>query len=382
LELSDLSSETNKRRRIVNEYLDRHDASTVLVATVKRCLRDYQDAEKEHHNEEILLAMLPNHVQADLLTEVRSPILLKRSLFITISNASLSGYRHLCHAAVRPISAAKGEIVFEKGNACTRMLLVYEGSLSYGEPVIKDRSISDDEDDYPVRNISASTPVKSSHEIRQGDLISEASLFTNWINKGRLHADSLSYMFSLEVSEFAQAVVRFPDAYASVVLYARAFADQLSLEATPSDLPSFEVVARKRPRHKENTVYVQISSASGLRNADGFFMGTSDPYCVCQVRGLKKQNAHTRCKSEVVQNCIDPVWNQSFELTFRGEHEIEFQVWDRDLFPKQDELLGFAYLSYAQIAQNDGFQGALKLEGDKARGHLTVKVSAVPLEEV
>jgi hypothetical protein len=326
-------------------------------------------------------------VQADLLTEVRSPILLKTSLFCTIAGASLSGFRHLCHAAIRPISAAKGEIVFEKGDACTRMLLVYEGNLTYGEPIVKDlstvQSTSDDLDDYPVRNISASSAeIKSALDVRQGELVSEASLFVNWINKGRLYAETLSYMFSLEVTEFAQAVARFPDAYASVVLYGRTFAEQLSVTTAPSDLPGFEVVTRKRPRHRENTVYVMISSASGLRNADGFLMGKSDPYCLCQVRGLRKYTSTTRCKTDVVQNCTDPVWNQSFAITFRGEHELEFQVWDRDLFPKQDELLGMAYLSYAQIAQEGGFQGALKLEGDKARGHLTVRASAVPFEDV
>merc|ERR1719482_2711765 len=109
-------------------------------------------------------------------------------------------------------------------------------------------------------------------------------------------------------------------------------------------------------------------------------MGTSDPYCVCQVRGVKK-SSKTRVKTDVISNSTDPVWNQSFELTFRGEHSLEFQVWDHDLFPKQDELLGYASLSSAQLVGGT-FVGTLKLEGSKATGFLKVRVSTTPPSDV
>merc|ERR1712110_25133 len=149
-------------------------------------------------------------------------------------------------------------------------------------------------------------------------------------------------------TEFAQVLVKHLNAYASVALYARAFVRQLNQDPAPSDVPSFQVVTSSL-KHRERTWYVSILSASGLRNADFFLMGTSDPYCTCQVCGVKNQSGRIRVKTDVISNSTDPVWNQSFALSFRGDHALEFQVWDRDLFPKKDELLGRASLNTAQI---------------------------------
>jgi hypothetical protein len=381
LELSDLHSEGNRRRRLVNEYLDRHNASAILVANVKQCLRDYQDVEKEHRNEEAVLAILPKHVQASLLGEVRSPILMKHSLFCSITSASRAAVRHLCRAAVRPVSAARGEVVFEKGDACSRMLLVNDGCLMYGQPwgSQEETDAVDVDDGDSASEVARLPPVQSAEVLEQGAWLSEPALFVSWINQGKLVADCLSYMYSLEVAEFAQVLVKHLDAYASVVLYARKFVRQLNDEPSPSDLPSFQVVTSSL-KNCERTWHVTILSASGLRNADLFLMGTSDPYCVCQVHGLRT-NSKTRVKTDVIQNCTQPVWNQSFELSFRGEHSLVFQVWDRDLFPKQDELLGYATISSAQLAGGT-FVGSLKLEGSKATGFLNVRVSATPATEV
>jgi len=384
LELSDLHSESNRRHRLVNEYLDRHGASAILVANVKRCLKDFQDVEKAHRNENAVLEILPKHVQASLLCEVRSPALMKHSLFCSIASVSRAAIRHLCRTAVRPVSAARGEVVFEKGDACSRMLLVYEGSLMYGQPWGSTEELeADDEGDsasadgLPQQRLP---PVRSAEMLEPGTWVSEPALFVSWVNQGKLVSDSLSYMYSLEVTEFAQVLVKHLDAYANVVLYARKFVRQLNEEPSfRSDLPKFQVVT-SNAKKCERTWYVTIMSANGLRNADLFLMGTSDPYCICQVHGLKKTDK-TRVKTETIPNTCDPVWNQTFELSFRGERSFEFQVWDRDLFPKQDEILGYASLSSAQI-EGGTFVGTLKLEGKKATGSLKVRVSTTPPSEV
>jgi hypothetical protein len=379
LELSDLHSEGNRRRRVVNEYLERHNASAILVANVKQCLRDFQDVEKEHRNEEAVLAILPKHVQASLLCEVRSPVLMKHPLFCSIASASHAAVRHLCRAAVRPVSATRGEVVFEKGDACSRMLLVYDGSLVYGQPCSREEIVIDDECDSgagagagPDRQLP---PVRSAEVLEHGKWVSEASLFVLWINRGRLVAECLSYMYALEVTEFASVLGKHLDAYASVVLYAREFVRQLNLDQTPSDVLPFQVVTSSVKQH-ERTWYVTMQSASGLRNADFFLMGTSDPYCTCQIRGQKKS-----VQSDVISNSTDPIWNQTFELTSSGDPSFEFQVWDRDFFPKKDELLGRASLTSAQIV-GGFFEGALKLEGKKATGFLKVRISTTPVAEV
>jgi hypothetical protein len=314
---------------------------------------------------------------------VRSPVLMKHSLYCSIASASPAAVRHLCRAAVRPVSATNGEVVFEKGDACSRVLLVYEGSLMYGQPwgTSSELKCDDDGDSVSAEVAPEHRPpnVQCGEVVEAGASLSEPALFVNWVNRGRLVADSLSYMYSLEVTEFSQVIVKHFDAYASVVLYARKFVRELNEDpAPPSDVPSFQVVTSSL--ECERTWYVSIISASGLRNADFFLMGTSDPYCTCQVRGLKNHSASTRVKTDVIPNSLEPVWNESFELTFRGDHSFEFDVWDRDIFPKKDELLGHARVSSAQLAGGT-FDGMLKLEGKKATGFLKVRISTTPLAD-
>jgi hypothetical protein len=386
LELSDLHSESNRRRRLVNEYLERHGVSAILVANVKRCLNDFQDVEKEHRNENAVLEILPKHVQGSLLCEVRSPVLLKHSLFQGIASASHAAIRHLCRAAVRPVSAARGEVVFEKGDACSRMLVVHEGCLMYGQPWggshTSDLEEINDGDSASGDSFSQQglPPVRYAEMLQHGTWVSEPALFVSWTNQGKLIADSLSYMYSIEVADFAQVLVKHLEAYANVVLYGREFVRQLNAESSfRSDLPKFHIHTTGVKRC-ERTWYVTIMGASGLRNADFFLMGTSDPYCICKVHGVKR-SSNTLVKTDVISNTTSPTWNQSFELSFHGEHPFEFQIWDKDMFPKQDELLGYASLSSSQIVDGT-FVGDLPLEGSKATGFLKIRVSTIPPSEV
>jgi len=263
------------------------------------------------------------------------------------------------------------------------MLMLTEGRLLYGEPYSKKGRSGEDLDDLESTLVSGVLPsIRSPLTIPHGEVLSEASLFVNWINRGRLLADSLSYLFALEASEFLQSALRHPDAYAGIALYAKSFVAELNAEVLPSDIPNFEIVARRRYRKRVHTLHVRISGATGLRNADGFFMGTSDPYCVCRVRGMRTHTSSTRRKTETVSNCTDPIWNEDFVLNFSGNHELEFQVYDSDMFPKQDELLGFAHLPCSEYSKPGGFEGELKLQGNKATGSLRIRVSDVPFEEV
>merc|ERR1711953_10370 len=90
-------------------------------------------------------------------------------------------------------------------------------------------------------------------------------------------------------------------------------------------------------------IYVQIISASNLRNAD--FLGKSDPVCLVQVAGMEE----SRIITAVIQNCLDPVWNHQEELHgFDPDDDLDISLWDDDpgnSKPEDGDFLGRAVIS-------------------------------------
>ncbi len=67
---------------------------------------------------------------------------------------------------------------------------------------------------------------------------------------------------------------------------------------------------------------VKIISAKDLVNAD--IIGKSDPYVVAQ---LGKQIL----KSKVIQNDLNPVWNETLMFSWTGSDDLLLEVYDEDL---------------------------------------------------
>ena len=76
-----------------------------------------------------------------------------------------------------------------------------------------------------------------------------------------------------------------------------------------------------------------IEFADGLRNADTLFGGKSDPYAVVSWNGT-----HVG-KTKIIDNTLHPQWHESFEFDVRTEGLLKIEVFDHDMFFK-DESLG------------------------------------------
>lgn len=76
-----------------------------------------------------------------------------------------------------------------------------------------------------------------------------------------------------------------------------------------------------------------IELADGLRNADGLMGGKSDPYAVVYFNGKKFG------KTKIIDNTLHPIWNEDFEFLCEDQGLLKVQVYDHDMFTK-DELLG------------------------------------------
>lgn len=103
---------------------------------------------------------------------------------------------------------------------------------------------------------------------------------------------------------------------------------------------------------------VTIVGAQGLRDADWLpGTGKSDPYCVCEVPGKR----HTRFRTEVIANTLEPVWNKTCEFDYTPNDPLEFIVFDKDVWPKSDDFLGKAVLLGEKFFPY-GFDGELVLD--------------------
>lgn len=124
---------------------------------------------------------------------------------------------------------------------------------------------------------------------------------------------------------------------------------------------------------------VHIEGARDLYNADGIFAGVSDPYCICQVAGLRRYWKSTRFRTQTVDNNLNPIWNHTQDVFCTHGQSLEFQVWDSNTKPLPDQLLGQALLDSAQLLPN-GYQGNLPLHGKNATGHICLRIVVQPPE--
>lgn len=120
---------------------------------------------------------------------------------------------------------------------------------------------------------------------------------------------------------------------------------------------------------------VTVVKANDLKNME--MIGKSDPYVVVYIRPLFK------VKTKVVQNNLNPVWDQTFELIAEDKEtqSLVLEVFDEDI--GQDKRLGIAKLSLIDLEAETPKEfelrllpslDMLKIKDKKDRGTVTIKV--------
>jgi len=107
---------------------------------------------------------------------------------------------------------------------------------------------------------------------------------------------------------------------------------------------------------------VTVLGAKDLQN------GRCSYYCTCEVKGALRFSG----RSHVVNDVIDPVWQKTMEFDYEGIEPLVFCVFQKEVWPKQDTLLGMATLEAEDITTS--FEQDLPLEGAEEGACLTVKV--------
>lgn len=381
LDLSELVSEKTHRHRLVNDYLEKFPVPPGLNSSVKRYLSDYQDADKDQENEKMILSILPKNVQTQLLFEVRSPVIIAHPLFSNMNDEFQWFMRHLCRKVVKLAAAVKHEVVFDKGDACCRMLFMDKCSGRYVLQTEKRSSVRElngkineievNEQEIVLRdNLGVKVPPRS--------WISEPALWVEWLNRGRLVSASHGHMFAIESMLLAEGLQSHPDTLALTVLYARSLVQEMNDEPGADDLADFSVeFAEVCNIH----LRIKIESAKGLTNMDTFFAGKSDPYCVCKAQDFNKSRSRLAFLTQTVSNDLNPVWNHTAFVSLSSGQCLVFEVWDSDAM-KTDELLGEVCVESSSFLP-DGFEGELELGGGSRKGpkgSISVKICVEEME--
>ncbi|XP_030929753.1 synaptotagmin-4 [Quercus lobata] len=125
----------------------------------------------------------------------------------------------------------------------------------------------------------------------------------------------------------------------------------------------------------QGKIALTIVKANDLKNME--MIGKSDPYVVVHIRPLFK------VKTKVVDNNLNPVWNQTFDLIVEDKEtqSLILEVFDEDI--GQDKRLGIAKLTLNDLEAESEKEldlrlqpslDMLKIKDKKDRGTLTIKV--------
>nr|KYP57319.1 Extended synaptotagmin-3 [Cajanus cajan] len=130
------------------------------------------------------------------------------------------------------------------------------------------------------------------------------------------------------------------------------------------------VTQKKKEVIIRGVLSVTVISAEDLPATD--FMGKSDPFVV-----LTLKKAETKNKTRVVNDSLNPVWNQTFDFVVEdGLHDMLIvEVWDHDTFGK--DYMGRCILTLTKVILEGEYKERFELDGAKS-GYLNLHLKWVP----
>ncbi|XVF88301.1 hypothetical protein PTKIN_Ptkin19aG0039100 [Pterospermum kingtungense] len=131
-----------------------------------------------------------------------------------------------------------------------------------------------------------------------------------------------------------------------------------------------EVTLKKKEIIIRGVLSVTVISAEDLPVVD--LTGKADPYVV-----LTMKKSEARNKTRVVNESLNPVWNQTFDFVVEdGLHDILIlEVWDHDTFGK--DYMGRCILTLTRVILEGEYEDSLQIDGAKS-GKLNLHLKWMP----
>jgi hypothetical protein len=105
----------------------------------------------------------------------------------------------------------------------------------------------------------------------------------------------------------------------------------------------------------EMRLVVQVVSGKALTAMDRG--ETSDPYAMLEVGavGVESKDPRKKCRSKVIKATVNPQWKETLEVIVSAQELAEsflnVRVWDKDLLPGADDLIGRCVIPLAGFSQ-------------------------------
>merc|ERR1712107_306408 len=114
-----------------NAYMHRHKLSRTTIYFSRQYVMNHQTMKNEEETETALLSLLPDHLQWDLVHEVRSPTLTHHPFMKDLDQNYRTAFRHLISTTISNVYPRVLEVVFEPAMPCNRVLFNSNGQLRY-----------------------------------------------------------------------------------------------------------------------------------------------------------------------------------------------------------------------------------------------------------
>ncbi|GAV60535.1 C2 domain-containing protein, partial [Cephalotus follicularis] len=182
-------------------------------------------------------------------------------------------------------------------------------------------------------------------------------------NRGQVHLELLYYPYGME-SSYKNP---FDPDFSMTSLEKALKGGNDGIEAGDSQRTTTQ---KKKDVIVRGVLSVSVISAEDLPAGD--IMGKADPYVV-----LTMKKSQARCKTRVVPNSLNPVWNQTFDFVVEdGLHDmLVLEVYDHDTFGK--DKIGKCLMTLTRVILEGEFQDKYPLDGAKS-GRLYLHLTWTP----
>merc|ERR1712242_62821 len=216
---------------MVRRYCDAHFISTELSVSVRKYVEWMQSLEaKQQHNdhEEELMQLLPIDLRRSLLTETRSPLLSKHTVFFACRESNWRFFQRLCCDTMSPVATMPDVNVFSYGMRCTRMYFIVAGELAYLKYGAVQRLLMQNgslfkawrqADDHRYREAISD----QASRLDEGTVLCEPVLWTRWVHLGDLSSITHASFLVIELVDFENLVWSYPAVQMSLVKHAQRF---------------------------------------------------------------------------------------------------------------------------------------------------------------
>jgi len=229
MRLQQLHSDRITEQVVVWGYLSNHNISGPLSVRVKKYIEWKQRVHTYREHDAQVITLLPIEIMADLLEEVRVPLLSFHKFFAMFRVAYPKIVRRLC-AEVQEKTPAPDEEIFTPDGGQSNMYFVESGLLEYSyNSSFSKKSIGNaHSESHRSPSEMVWQPFEQRETIGRGSWLAEQILWTNWSHIGKLVGKIDSCLLVLEGMSFTEIVKSNSAAHCSAVYYARRFLGELN----------------------------------------------------------------------------------------------------------------------------------------------------------